>query len=318
MPDANVPWTWLGNEQASASRRGDLRRLLGPLPSLDAAPSGELISTEFQPFARIERWRLALNSQEPVPALLLLPPDGEPRGLVLYCHAHGNNFAVGKEELLRGRPALQSPPYGTVLPGLGFAVLAIDHWCFGERAQTSERALVKQLLWQGCTLWGYRVHDTLTAFDWLRAQPRLEGLPSAALGLSMGSTMAVWAAALQPEIDACLESCGLAEFDSLLASGNHDLHGEYFFVPGLQRDFSAAEIAALIAPRLHLSLIGRDDPLTPPAGVASIDQAMREACTILKQPASWQQHTFPAGHQETPQMRSLILDELRRLASRAA
>jgi dienelactone hydrolase len=318
MPAAMARWPWLGNEQATASRRADLRRLLGPLPALDAAASGELISTELQAFARIERWRLALNSQEPVPALLLLPPDGEPRGLALYCHAHGNNFAVGKEELLQGRPALQAPPYGKVLPALGFAVLAIDHWCFGERAQRGERALVKQLLWQGCTLWGYRVHDTLAAFDWLRVQPRLACLPSAALGLSMGSTMAVWAAALQPEINACLELCGLAEFDSLLASGNHDLHGEYFFVPGLQRDFSAAEIAALIAPRMHLSLIGRDDPLTPSVGVASIDQAMRNACTLLKQPSAWRQHTFPAGHQETPEMRSLILDELLRLASRAA
>ena len=317
MSTAFAPWPWLGDEQATASRRTDLKRLLGSLPSLGAAASGELVSTELQPFARIERWRLTLNSQEAVPALLLLPPDGTPRGLMLYNHAHGNNFAVGKEELLQGRPALQSPPYGKVLPALGFAVLAIDHWCFGERAQRGERALVKQLLWQGCTLWGYRVHDSLAAFDWLRAQPRLAGLPCAALGLSMGSTMAVWAAALQPALDACLEMCGLAEFDALLASGTHDLHGEYFFVPGLKREFSAAEIAALIAPRLHLSLVGRDDPLTPPAGVQSIDQVMREACSALKQPAAWQQRTFAAGHQETPEMRSLVLDELRRLASPA-
>jgi dienelactone hydrolase len=313
MPSAITPWPWLGDEKATASRRTDLRRLLGPLPALGAAPSGELVSTELQPFARIERWRLALNSQEPVPALLLLPPAGKPRGLVLYNHAHGNNFAVGKEELLQGRPALQSPPFGEVLPALGFAVLAIDHWCFGERAQHGERALVKQLLWQGCTLWGYRVHDTLAAFEWLRAQPHLADLPSAALGLSMGSTMAVWAAALQPALDACLEMCGLAEFDSLLASGGHDLHGEYFFVPGLKRDFSAAEIAALIAPRMHLSLIGRDDPLTPSAGVVGIDRAMREAYSMLKHSAAWQQRTFPVAHQETPKMREMILSALRQL-----
>jgi dienelactone hydrolase len=314
---AIAPWPWLGDEQATASRRTDLKRLLGPLPSLAAAASGELVSTELQPFACIERWRLALNCHEPVPALLLLPPGGKPRGLVLYNHAHGNNFTVGKEELLQGRPALQLPPYGKVLPALGLAVLAIDHWCFGERAQRGERALVKQLLWQGCTLWGYRVHDTLAAFEWLRTQPRLADLPSATLGLSMGSTMAVWAAALQPALDACLEMCGLAEFDALLASGTHDLHGEYFFVPGLQRDFSAAEIAALIAPRLHLSLVGRDDPLTPPAGIESIDRAMRAACAVLERPAAWQQRTFPVGHQEAPEMRSLVLDELRLLSLRA-
>jgi len=315
MPVAGTPWPWLGDEHATALRRADLKHLLGPLPALDAAPSGERVSIEFQPFARIERWRLTLNSQEPVPALLLLPPGGKPRAVVLYCHAHGNNFAVGKEELLQGRPALQSPPYGEVLPAIGIAVLAIDHWCFGERAQRSERALVKQLLWQGGTLWGHRVHDTLAAFEWMCAQPLLAGLPSAVLGLSMGSTMAVWAAALQPAMDACLEMCGLAEFDSLLASGHHDLHGEYFFVPGLKRDFSAAEIAALIAPRLHLSLVGHDDPLTPPAGVASVDRTLRDAYSLLQRPAAWQQRTFPAGHQETLEMRTLILGKLRGLGA---
>ena len=65
----------------------------------------------------------------------------------------------------------------------------------------------------------------------------------------MGSTMALWAAALDPAIDACIELCGLAEYDALIETGGHDLHGEYFFVPGLRREFSAAEIAALIAPR---------------------------------------------------------------------
>ena len=304
------PWPWLGDAAATVARREVLRRLLGPLPALDAPPGGELLATQDLAFSRAEHWRLSLNTEEPVPALLLLPLDREPRALVLYCHAHGNRFDTGKDELLRGRPALQSPPYGQVLPALGIAVLAIDHWCFGERAHRSERALVKQLLWEGCTLWGYRVHDTLAAFDWLRAQPRFSGLPTATLGLSMGSTMAVWAAALQPAIDACIDLCCLAEYDALLESGGHDFHGEYFFVPGLKREFSAAEIAALIAPRVHLSLVGRDDPLTPMAGVASIDRVLREAYSALGGPEAWCQQVFESGHQETAAMRASVLQAL--------
>ena len=310
------PWPWLGDAAATSARRADLRRLLGPLPALAPVPSGELLHTEQRAFARIERWRLNLNSEEPVPALLLLPLDQAPRGVVLYCHAHGHNFAIGKDELLQGRPALLPPPYGDVLPALGFAVLAIDHWCFGERSQRSERALVKQLLWAGRTLWGYRVHDSLSALQWLRAQPHFEGLPTATLGLSMGSAMAVWTAALDPSVDACIEMCGLAEFDALLATGQHDLHGEYFFVPGLQRDFSAAEIAALIAPRQHLSSVGHDDPLTPPAGVASIDHALGEAYAALGQPQAWRQLVQPGAHAETPAMREAGLAVLAQLAAR--
>jgi hypothetical protein len=120
-------WPWLGDAAATADRRATLRQLLGPLPTLDGPPSGTLTSTQDLSFARVEAWRLTLNREETVPALLLLPVDRVPRALMLYCHAHGNRFDVGKDELLVGRPALQSPPYGELLPALGWAVLAIDH-----------------------------------------------------------------------------------------------------------------------------------------------------------------------------------------------
>ena len=306
------PWLWLGDAGATAQRRADLWRLLGPRPMLDGAPSGTLIKTEVSEFARVEQWTLSLNSEEPVPALLLHPLHEPPRGIVLYCHAHGNRFEMGKNELLKGRPALQSPPYGEVLPAMGYAVLAIDHWCFGERAANTERATVKRLLWEGKTLWGYRVHDTLVALEWLRLQAGFANLPVTALGLSMGSAMAIWAAALDPIITACIDLCCLAEFDALLANGSFDLHGEYFFVPGLLAEFSAAEISALIAPRRHLSMVGLADPLSPLAGVASVDAEMVETYRALGNANGWTQYRSPVGHVETAEMRNLVLRELKR------
>ena len=100
------------------------------------------LETEITEFARVEHWTLSLNSEEPVPALLLHPLHEPPRGIVLYCHAHGNRFDMGKDELLKGRPALQSPPHGEVLPAMRYAVLAIDHWCFGGRAVNSPRVTI--------------------------------------------------------------------------------------------------------------------------------------------------------------------------------
>ncbi len=304
-------WPWLGDPQATSQRRADLWRLLGRRPSLQGKPHGVLTRSEVSASARIEHWTLMLNSAEPVPALLLHPLDMPPRGLVLYCHAHGNRFEMGKDELLLGRPALSSPPYGALLPAMGYAVLAIDHWCFGERRGNSERALVKRLLWEGQTLWGYRVHDSLAALDWAGARPELGGLPVTALGLSMGSTMAIWCAALDERIAQCVDLCCLAEYDALLATGNFDLHGEYFFVPGLHADFTAAEINALIAPRPHLSCFGRDDPLTPPAGTAAIDNALRPAYASFDAAQHWHQLAFDCGHQETPAMRAHVLNFLR-------
>lgn len=304
------PWPWVGDAAATALRRDDLWRLLGPRPALKGSPAGTLLKSETTDFARVEHWTLTLNSEESVPALVLHPLHQPPRGIVLYCHAHGNRFDMGKDELLKGRPALQSPPFGDVLPALGYAVLAIDHWCFGERAAHTERALVKRLLWQGKTLWGYRVHDTLVALEWLRSWPGFANLPVTTFGLSMGSTMAIWAAALDPTISACIDLCCLAEFDALLATGNFDLHGEYFFVPGLLAEFSAAEISTLISPRRHLSMVGRDDPLTPLAGVQSIDVAMVETYRAMGAAGVWCQYRSPAGHVETAEMRHRVLRAL--------
>jgi len=312
------PWSWLGDTVATAQRRTDLWRLLGPGPTLDDSPSGTLLESEITESARVEHWTLLLNSEEPVPALLLHPLHEPPRRIVMYCHAHGNRYDMGKAELLKGRPALQSPPYGEVLPAMGYAVLAIDHWCFGERALLvgrTERAMVKRLLWRGETLWGYRVHDTLVALECLRSRAGFADLPITTLGLSMGSTMAIWAAALEPSITACIDLCCLAEFDALLASGNFDLHGEYFFVPGLLAEFSAAEINALIAPRRHLSMVGLADPLTPLSGVSSIDAAMIETYGALGYASGWTQYRSPVGHAETAEMRELVLRELARKSS---
>lgn len=303
-------WPWLGDAAATARRRAELWRLLGPRPWRPEGVDGECLADT----DGIERWRLHLNREQPVPALLLRPRGVPARGLMLYCHAHGGRFEIGKEELLAGRPALQSPPYGQVLPALGWAVLAIDHWGFGERQAPGERALVKRALWQGETLWGWRVHDTLAALDWLRTQPGFAALPVVTLGLSMGSTMALWAAALDERIAACLELCCAAEYDALLASGGFDRHGEYFFVPGLRREFTLAEIAALIAPRPHLSCAGRADPLTPPAGLESLDRALRLAYAALDAPSAWHQHVEGGGHAETAAMRAAVLEWLERLA----
>jgi dienelactone hydrolase len=300
-------WPWLCDAAATARRREDLWRLLGPRPWRSGGVAGERLAHEERDRAVVEHWRLHLNAEQDVPALLLRPRGVTARGVVLYCHAHGHRFDIGKDELLVGRPALQSPPYGEALTARGWAVLAIDHWGFGERQYPSERTLVKRLLWQGSTLWGWRVHDTLAALDWLRAQAGFESLPVVTLGLSMGSQMALWSAALDTRIAACIDLCCAAEYDALLASGGFDLHGEYFFVPGLLRDFTLGEIAALIAPRPHLSLAGRADPLTPPAGLASLDRTLRAAHAALGKSASWRQHLEDGGHAETPAMRQRVL-----------
>ena len=204
-------------------------------------------------------------------------------------------------------------PYADALAERGWAALAIDHWGFGERAHTPERMLFKRLLWEGESLWGRRVFDAIAAVSWIREVAAFRTLPLVAFGMSMGSTLAWWTAALDLRVDAVVEMCCLAEFRALLDNGGYDLHAEYFFVPGLAAEFTAAQINALIAPRPHLSIAGRGDPLTPVAGLESIDAALRAAYATAGAPDGWRQSVHPGGHEETPAMREEVLRFLDRI-----
>lgn len=292
---------------AAGEARRQLWRLLGDLPAPPEEPAGHLLGRERGTDCAVERWRLDLAADEPAPALLTCPPQGAVRGVVLYHHAHGHRPDIGKDELIAGRPMLRDPPYAAALARRGFAALAIDHRGFGERAAVAERMLVKRGLWEGVPLWGRRVADAIAASAWIRSRPGLRDVPLVALGFSMGGSLAWWSAALDPRVDAVVDACCLAEYDALLASGGYDLHAEYYFVPGLLREFSAARINALVLPRPHLSIVGRDDPLTPPAGAAAIDAAMRAAAERAGAPHAWRQRVHAAGHEETAAMRAEIL-----------
>jgi dienelactone hydrolase len=252
---------------------------------------------------------LSLNGVETVPAYLLLPKDARlPCPGVLYNHSHGGYYDLGKEELLKGVKYLGRPPYGEALARQGYAVLAIDHWAFGERATRSESSIFKQMLWQGQVMWGMMVHDSLRAFDYLARRPELRPDRIATLGISMGGTMAGWLAAMEPRVRACVQMCSLTEYDALIQSKGLDHHGIYYYVPNLLKEgFSAQEILSLIAPRPHLALAGRKDPLTPVGGMRKVDRALRQLYKKFSASDRWALQVSDQGHVETPAMRRSAL-----------
>ncbi len=60
--------------------------------------------------------------------------------------------------------------------------------------------MFKAMLWQGMVLWGMMVYDSYKAVDYLASRPEVDPSRIATLGMSMGSTMAWWLAALDPRI----------------------------------------------------------------------------------------------------------------------
>src|SRR5574341_102677 len=167
---------------------------------------------------RLESWVLDLNGLEPVPALLARPKGLRGRApALLFDHSHGGGYTIGKKEFVEGRSYLQPTPYAKALTAEGWIALCIDHWCFGERAHETELETVKAMLWQGRVLWGMMVYDSIRALDWLAAREDVDPARLGTLGMSMGSTMAQWLAALDERVQAPVDIHCLTEYHTLLA-----------------------------------------------------------------------------------------------------
>lgn len=299
-------------EALAAADRGALLALLGDLPERGAPITCSRMGVEERPGYTLEHLVLDVGGLERVPAYFTRPTAAVGRRpLVLYHHAHGNDFALGKDELLRGRKELPSGPYVEDLTAAGYSVLAVDHWGFGERRGRSESALFKEHLWKGRVLFGLMVFDALRAFDYAITRPDVDPGRVAVLGMSMGSTLSWWSAALEERLGVVVDICCLTDFHALLDRGGLDGHGIYYYVPGLLKRFTTARIQALICPRPHLALAGIHDPLTPPEGLDRIDREMKQLYSLAGAAGAWQLHRHDCGHLETRAMRKQALDFLR-------
>jgi dienelactone hydrolase len=220
--------------------------------------------------------------------------------------------------LLDGRPALLGP-LGPEFARRGLVTLMIEMPAFGGRAEPNESARTKACLWRGRSLAGQMVAEQQAAFQWLAARDDVIADRVGVFGLSMGATLGYWLAAVEPRVACVAHLCCYADFETLIDSGAHDLHGIYLTIPGLLGIASNGVIAGLIAPRPQLIAVGDRDPLTPPAAV---DRALAEtqdayaragapsALTLIREPET--------GHVETQAIRAAVFGFLERyLASEA-
>jgi len=301
------------NHRDPGARRNQLYGLLGDLPDRCRPISAEKRSETEHDGYILETLELDLNGLEAVPAYFARPKDlAGPAPAVLYNHAHGGAYDIGKTEFIEGRKALQQPPYAKVITDLGWVGLCIDTWVFGDRRHHSEMDAFKAMLWQGRVLWGMMVYDSIRALDYLCCRPEVDPERVATLGISMGSTMAWWVAALDERVKVTVDICCLTEFHTLLRLNGLRGHGIYYYVPGLLKHFTTADINALIAPRPHLGLAGLQDHLTPPEGLDIIDRELQKVYAAHGVPENWKLLRYDDGHRETPEGREAIIAFLKK------
>ena len=290
------------------TQRNKLYRLLGDLPDRDRPVSATKVGEEEEEGYILEKLMLDLNGIEFIPAYFARPKNLKDKGpSILYNHAHGGDYVLGKDELICGRDALQNPPYAQALTEKGYSVLCFDTWNFGERRGRTELELFKDMLWQGQVLWGMMVYDSIKALDYLVSRPEVDPKRIGTMGISMGSTMAWWVAALDTRIKVCVDICCLTDYHALIESRGLDEHGIYYYVPRLLKSFTTAKINSLIAPRPHLGLAGNYDLSTPAAGLDRIDRELKKVYSAHGAPEAWNLIRYDIGHFETAAMRFEIM-----------
>ena len=312
-PEFAVPKTKAAWVKQQGRLREQLWGVLGKMPARPRVPKVETLSREDRGDYIVEKFRFDNGAGASVPGYLLLPKNGRGKAPgILYCHWHGGNYDVGKEELFRTNAT--PVPAGPALARRGYAVLAIDAYCFGERNGTGpggpaekggagEMTASKFQLWAGRSLWGMMLRDDLMALDYLASRPEVDATRVGVTGISMGATRTWWLMALDESLQAGVAVCCLTRYQNLIAQQGLRYHGIYYFVPGMLNHFDTEAVVALAAPRALLFQSGETDGGSPVDGIRVIEKLARPAWQVSGRDSDFQSIIYPGvGHVYLPEM----------------
>lgn len=318
IPEFQVPPSQQAWELLRTQIRARLWELLGRLPPRPLVPKVETLSREECGGYSLERFRFDNGAGSTVPGVLFLPIQAKPKvPAVLYCHWHGDEYDKGKIELFNAEHTPQAP--GPTLARRGYAVLAIDAFCFGERngqgpggheekGVAGETTASKFNLWLGRSLWGMILRDDLMALDYLATRPEVDASRIGVTGMSMGATRSWWLMALDERICAGAAVACLTRYQDLIARGGLKCHGIYYYVPGLLNHFDTEAVVALIAPRPLLLMNGDKDGGSPVEGIKTIEAKVRLAYALYSAASAFDSRIYPGvGHEYLPEMWETML-----------
>lgn len=313
VPELEIPKSRTAWERQRKQIRAQLWQLLGDLPSRPRKLAVATLAREDLGAFWREKFQFDNGAGATVPGYLLIPKklSGQAPG-ILYCHWHGGQYDIGKEELFgtNATPVATGPE----LARRGYVVVAIDAYCFGERngagpggpnekGGAGEMTASKFNLWVGRTLWGMIVRDDLLALDYLCSRPEVDPKRLGVTGISMGATRTWWAMALDERLQVGVAVCCLTRYQNLIEHEALKAHGIYYFVPALLRHFDTEAVVALSAPRPLLFLSGETDSGSPVDGIRLIEAKAKQAYQLYGAGGEFESIIYPGvGHHYTPDM----------------
>ncbi|MFZ4767369.1 MAG: alpha/beta hydrolase [Roseimicrobium sp.] len=316
-----APPSWSAWAAARGELRAQLERRLGEFPPRPDLPQVTVSSCEEYEGYTLEKFQFENGLGMTVPGFLFLPKHTARKApAILYCHWHGEQYDIGKNELLQTNAAPVAP--GPVLARLGYVVLGIDACGFGERngqgpggpnerGAEGELAAAKFCLWADRTRWGVMIRDDRLALDYLCSRPEVDTRRIGVTGISMGSTRAWWLMALDERLRAASCIACMTRCEDLVRAESLNAHGIYYYVPGMLRCFDTEAVMALAAPRAMLFMTGDQDPGSPASGARKLGEKVAPFYQLAGAPGSFQSIIYPGvGHVCLPEMWQRSVDWL--------
>jgi dienelactone hydrolase len=303
--------------------RAKLWAMLGYMPPI-FTPQPTIISREQRDGYVLEKIQYENGAGADVPGWVLIPDGAVHAPAILYNHAHGGDYTIGKKEIFEDRYDLHNQ-IGVELVRQGYVVMAIDAYLFDERqgkgpggpdelGKEAELTLAKKFLWEGGCLMGMLVRDDLLALNYLLTRPEINPARVGTMGMSLGGTRTTWLAALDDRVKVAIPVAQMNRYQEFAASGKYAEHAMYYYVPGILRSgISMEHLVGLVAPRPQLVLIGDSDSLSPIAGVHIIDEFNQQIYALYGVPDQFKT-VIEAGiaHAYTPSMFAATLDWFRK------
>lgn len=185
----------------------------------------------------------------------------------------------------------------------GYVTFAMEMIGFGHRRDPAARKgggeksscqpAAGAALMLGETMVGWRVWDALRAIDFLETRPEVDSKRVALMGISGGGTVILYAAAIDDRVKVSVLSGSFCTFKASIYSWSHCIDN---YVPGILRDFEAADIVGLIAPRYLFAENGLADEIFPEPGVRRATEAVRRVYEAVGAADRFRQASFEGGH----------------------
>jgi len=313
VPELTIPTTLDQWKLQRKSIRENLVKVMGDLPPRPKTTPVKILSREDKGTYILEKFEFDNGAGATVPGYFLIPNNGKAKHpAIYYAHWHGGNYDLGKQEIFTTHHTPQVP--ADALISHGYAVIAIDAYCFGERSGKGpggpqeigggeELSTSKYELWLGRSLWAMMVRDDLMALEYLFSRPEVDVTRVAATGISMGATRTWWLMALDERIKAGVAVGCLTRCQELTSEQKLKAHGIYYFVPGFLKYFDTEAVISLIAPRPILFLTGDEDIGSPVSGIRKIEGILQQVYKLNKAESEFQSVVYPqTGHVYTPDM----------------